>query len=102
MCNVCRLESTYRAVIDSLVYISKLTLSYAAAQLYPVPLDLIIPRWERGAEKKKSRKSEIGLPAVLHTPETPITVDMLLSDHMDGAYQDKTIWIVSGKNILLR
>lgn len=35
---------TYRAVINSLVHISKLTLSYAAAQLYPVPLDLIIPR----------------------------------------------------------
>lgn len=35
---------TYRAVINSLVYISKLTLSYAATQLYPVPLDLIIPR----------------------------------------------------------
>lgn len=50
---------TYRAVVDSLVNISKLTLTDAAAQLYPVPLDLIVPRWERGAEERKGERSEI-------------------------------------------
>lgn len=44
---------TYRAVIDSLVNISKLTLSYAATQLYPVPLDLIIPRWQWQSEQRR-------------------------------------------------
>lgn len=51
-------RSTYRAVVDSLVNISELALSDAAAQLYPVPLDLIVPCWERRVEDKMG-KSQI-------------------------------------------
>lgn len=36
-------ETTYRADVDSLVDISKLTLTYAASQLNAIPLNLIVP-----------------------------------------------------------
>lgn len=52
-------RSTYRAVVDSLVHISKLALADAAAQLYPVPLDFVVPRWVRRVEEKNGARSEI-------------------------------------------
>lgn len=38
-------STIYRAVVDSLVDVSKLSLTDAASQLYPVSLDLIVPGW---------------------------------------------------------
>lgn len=49
-------RSAYRAVVDSLVNISELALSNTAAQLYPVPLDLIVPCWERRVEEKMGKE----------------------------------------------
>lgn len=39
------LKATYRADVDSLVDISKLTLTYAASQLNAIPLNLIVTCW---------------------------------------------------------
>ncbi len=35
-------ETTYRADVDSLVDVSKLTLTYAASQLNTIPLNLVV------------------------------------------------------------
>lgn len=42
--HVC-IKTTYRADVDSLVDISKLTLTYAASQLNTIPLNLIVTCW---------------------------------------------------------
>lgn len=59
VCVLTCVRSTYRAVVDSLVNISKLALSDAAAQLDPVPLDLIVPRWERRVGEKMGKDRQI-------------------------------------------
>lgn len=38
------INATYRWAVDSLMNVSKLTLSDAATQLYRFPLNLIVPR----------------------------------------------------------
>lgn len=45
ICDLQIFEATYRADVDSLVDISKLTLTYAASQLNAIPLNLIVTCW---------------------------------------------------------
>lgn len=65
VCMFMCVRSAYRAVVDPLVNISELALPDAAAQIYPVPLDLVVPRWERGVEEEMGKGVRLSSLSVL-------------------------------------